>query len=1021
MDSSSYSLTTIIFIMFGHRLFLNYAKTFQILLVLLLSTLLVHAACGPSNLLARNSHLSRELSLTGGTTNSTWLLDYGRFKLLNGRTVACSLTSQEESNDDSQMEKTVFQEDSLAPHIKVHPPLLDYGESFLYFTSSASLVVENTHSDSSIYIYEPFSTNSQFYSCNFSKLHLGPGEVASICIVFSPIWLGISSAHLILQTSAGGFIVHVKGVAIQSPYKIQPIEGLDISLANPFDETIYVEAVNAWISVSQGNTTLSTNLLCRVEEFQDSDGNGSENIVVNSPLISFRPHRNWDIGPGKREIIVELDYSYGYADKISGAFFIQLLKSSQGISDTIIIPLRTELGRKSVYVSLDTILPCDGRGTVIVSVALKNVARYLLRFIKIDVDGEGKRLFQLRYIGDLILYPGIVTQVAVVTFAPIQDSQSEVLNANACRFTLSTNDSNSPQIEVLCKDVIGICSGHSLDYKEENQHVEHVNMNLGLSGGIGQPSSLSMEITTFPDELVLKNWKSQGSSEGISILDSHEIVFPMVQVGSHHSMWITVKNPSQQPVIMQLILSPAEIIDECRFSDHLSSNNQVLSEFQTPRRYGFSLAESARKEAYVHPHETAVFGPVYFHPSSRCTWMSSALIRNNLSGVESISLRGFGGSFSLALLEESHPVQNLDFKFNWPIPHNTCFKPIQKELYAKNTGDIRLVVKRIEVSGAECRLDGFVVESCEGFALEPGESMKMAVSYKADFIGVMIQRDLELVMDSGMIVIPMKATLPLHMVNMCGQSVFWLRLKKISVSTFFVIFLAFWVSSVSVAKTSNSQKFRLSYFKVEETGNLTIKVVGKDKGRKRRKRKGIIELSSSQSGNSTPSSPLSPADSVLAVEGKNHFADKQQERDDKIPNNKPEPCSLVKKDKNRRFESSKPHVLSASATFPSSNRAAVDLSRFLASTSTIAPHARAPGSNLHDREISKKGENSKVEDKFRYDIWADHLFGLNISSGRLSSSSKGISGADQTRFNSFFVTGPQSLEETKSVSFYQDG
>ena len=49
------------------------------------------------------------------------------------------------------------------------------------------------------------------------------------------------------------------------------------------------------------------------------------------------------------------------------------------------------------------------------------------------------------------------------------------------------------------------------------------------------------------DEFVLGNWKSQGTTSGMFVLDGYEVLFPMVQVGTHHFRWITVTNPSEQP------------------------------------------------------------------------------------------------------------------------------------------------------------------------------------------------------------------------------------------------------------------------------------------------------------------------------------------------------------------------------------------------------------------------------------------------------------------------------------------
>ncbi|KAG4920936.1 hypothetical protein JHK86_049749 [Glycine max] len=254
------------------------------------------------------------------------------------------------------------------------------------------------------------------------------------------------------------------------------------------------------------------------------------------------------------------------------------------------------------------------------------------------------------------------------------------------------------------------------------------------------------------DELVLANWKSQGVTGSMSILEDSEVLFFMIQVGSYVSKWITIKNPSQHPMVMQLILNSREIINECRDLDDLlhpsSSSNLVLDEGATSEKYGFSIPENALTEAYVHPHDHVTLGPIIFYPFDRCGWSGSALIRNNLLGVEWIPLKGYGGLLSLVLLERSEHVDNVDFDLKMPktlnfsLPYtllhmkeisSACSQHLVKELYAKNTGDLPLEVKSIRVSGRECGLDGFKILSCKGFALEPGESTKLLISYQTDF------------------------------------------------------------------------------------------------------------------------------------------------------------------------------------------------------------------------------------------------------------------------------------------------
>lgn len=578
--------------------------------------------------------------------------------------------------------------------------------------------------------------------------------------------------------------------------------------------------------------------------------------------------------------------------------------------------------------------------------------------------------------------------------------------------------------------------------------------------------------TREADELVLQNWKSQSRSSSISVLVDNEVLFPMVQVGNHSSQWIAVKNPSKEPIVVQLILNSGEVIDNCRISDMQSSSSILVGNKSiAPTRYGFSIAKDAITDALIQPDSKACLGPILFQPSNRCEWRSSALIRNNLSGVEWLSLRGLGGSVSLVLLEGSDPIRSLEFKMSLPSQLNfsspevlhsmggnrpLCSHSLIREIYAKNMGDFPLEVIRVKVSGSECGLDGFLVHNCKGFTLPPGESLMLRVSYQNDFSTATIQRDLELALPAGILVIPMKATWPMHLFNFCKKSM----LKKLTILVLFAgLLLLFLVSllfprgipqnlrSVVGEETSifessvgcfdshapdqdvNPSRFQkdkdcsmdnspetrlasslLSNFSPVENSDasdstiLRVKI-GKEKVRKRRKKKnsgvripGLFEVSSSQSSNSTPSSPLSPASCQTPKRQWQIPLDIDHSPEaPKPPSSEPSSkVNLLKSEVLSKFSAeeqsnltrkvSNRAVLLPSATFP---------------TPTIAPYARAPGTKLHNRSSGELGKEMGVEEKFIYDIWGDHLFGLQQSI-RASS-------ATENNSESFFMRDPQTL------------
>jgi len=305
------------------------------------------------------------------------------------------------------------------------------------------------------------------------------------------------------------------------------------------------------------------------------------------------------------------------------------------------------------------------------------------------------------------------------------------------------------------------------------------------------------------DRLILRNWRSQGTMSKLSVLKDQELLFPVVQIGTQFSKWITVHNPSQKPVIMQLVLNSGAIIDHCKIPDD-SFKPSVFSIISAETQDGFSIPETTTTEAVVHPFGSAQIGPVLFRPSKRCAWRSSALIRNNLSGVEWLSLRAFGGSHSLLLLEGSDPVKKINFNLDLPTIRNpsspnlsfqlktsskSCVHQLYKELYAKNAGELPLEVMKLEVSGTDCGSDGFMIHDCKGFSLAPGESKSLLISYRADFSAALVQRHVKLAMETGFLMIPMEARLPVNMMDLCKNSLLWTVIWKLPALIFAVFFI----------------------------------------------------------------------------------------------------------------------------------------------------------------------------------------------------------------------------------------
>lgn len=229
-----------------------------------------------------------------------------------------------------------------------------------------------------------------------------------------------------------------------------------------------------------------------------------------------------------------------------------------------------------------------------------------------------------------------------------------------------------------------------------------------------------------------------------------------------------------------------------------------------------------------------------------------------------------------------------------------------------------------------------------------------------------------------------------------------------------------------------------------QNGNLTIRIV-KEKGRRRRRKTtgaGLaakFEVSSSQSGNSTPSSPLTPNATTpkqvwsLSLDTNNNLFSgvceeqkHQKKHDVDVPMEVRAPEAekhgnntwllLAQEQPALTGKSTERPTLLPSATFPSPSWRAPSL---LAATSPIAPHARAPGSKLGKDKAVQRKQDDVLEEEFTYNIWGNHFSDQLL--GRPKEFTPKVLDASEGDSQSFFARDPQSLMMMSSAQSASPG
>jgi hypothetical protein len=225
-------------------------------------------------------------------------------------------------------------------------------------------------------------------------------------------------------------------------------------------------------------------------------------------------------------------------------------------------------------------------------------------------------------------------------------------------------------------------------------------------------------------------------------------------------------------------------------------------------------------------------------------------------------------------------------------------------------------------------------------------------------------------------------------------------------------------SNVSVTP-ANPVEDKTSRESPQTSENLTIRI-SRDKGKRRKQKVGgaglaaKFEVSSSHSGNSTPSSlsPSSTPKQGWSSSGAPSEPKHENKLDSEFDVEATTTSSGTNHGKKSLSQTAKVQPRSSAATpgntLPSDTvLTSAWRSPLLAILSPIAPHVRAPGSNLMKDKTLKRDEGTAPKKEYTYDIWghnfSEHLLGKEMEvAPYMFDASEGSS-------CSFFAREPQAL------------
>ncbi|KAH8348621.1 hypothetical protein KR084_009237 [Drosophila pseudotakahashii] len=222
---------------------------------------------------------------------------------------------------------------------------------------------------------------------------------------------------------------------------------------------------------------------------------------------------------------------------------------------------------------------------------------------------------------------------------------------------------------------------------------------------------------------------------------------PAIEVGQVQRQWITLTNPSQNPLLLDYFLSdpafarrtqlslPHEVID-------VSSTSCYLTD-----REVFALPDAG--DPILLPGGASLNIPITFsaqQPEKYCTLLH---VRSNLTLYEAVWLQAravqsqfrFGnrrpGSASPLLFEMATEQFQGCQSGNGAVVATRSFT-------ARNSGVIPMRIEGFLIGSLPCEDFGFKVMDCEGFDLGENETRKVEIAFSADFTSSRVKRSLTL-------------------------------------------------------------------------------------------------------------------------------------------------------------------------------------------------------------------------------------------------------------------------------------
>ncbi|XP_078401282.1 transmembrane protein 131 isoform X1 [Cetorhinus maximus] len=278
---------------------------------------------------------------------------------------------------------------------------------------------------------------------------------------------------------------------------------------------------------------------------------------------------------------------------------------------------------------------------------------------------------------------------------------------------------------------------------------------------------------------------------------TRDLIFPLTNTNNTSEKELILENPADVPVFAQLLPlalypNPSFVADVLMERLHLGKHAnldtktfefKIVSNHTSPVKSSSGFVEGSARQSVLNVilksgERRAV--TVKFTPVHNRTVMSLIIIRNNLTVVDAVVVKGQGTTESLKVAgKHPGPGSSLRFKINEALLKDCSDKMKMKEpnftlkrvFKVENTGQLPVLVKSMEISGYICEGYGFKVVNCQEFALKPNASKDIIILFTPDFTASRVIRELKLITAGGsQFVFVLNASLPYHMLATCAEA-----------------------------------------------------------------------------------------------------------------------------------------------------------------------------------------------------------------------------------------------------------